>query len=195
MTLAKANRHDAMLGTPRLAGSSSSLVELLAPQADRAVWHVLHTRSRQEKTLARTLDAAGVHCYLPLVDQVRFHGHRKSTVSIPLFSTYVFMHGTVEQTYTAVSTKRIANVIPVPDQAGFAWDLQQIRIALDGGAALQPTDYLHIGRRVRVTAGPFKDIEGLIEDRPRPDRLILQIDTLGRAASLEIDASLLQPVE
>ncbi len=185
-----ATRRDASRGV-----TPASVVELHAPEATRGVWHVLHTRSRQEKALAKTLEAAGVQCYLPLVDQVRFHGHRKKTVALPLFSTYVFMHGTVEATYTAISTGRVANVIDVPDQSGFARDLQQIRMALSGGATLEPTDCLRIGRRVRVTAGPFKDIEGLIEDRPRLDRLILQIDTLGRAASLEIDASLLQPVD
>ena len=195
MTLAQDNRQNAMRGALAPVARPASIVELHVPEADLAVWHVLHTRSRQEKALVRTLDAADIHCFLPLVDRVRFHGHRKTTVSMPLFSTYVFMHGTVEQTYAAVSTKRVANVITVPDQAGFDRDLQQIRQALSGGAALEPTDYLCLGRRVRVTAGPFKDIEGLIEDRPRPDRLILQIDTLGRAASLEIDASLLQPVE
>jgi transcription antitermination factor NusG len=195
MSLAQVKQLDVMRGGTPHAITPASIVELHAPEAECGVWHVLHTRSRQEKALARTLDAAGLHCYLPLVDQVRFHGHRKKTVSLPLFSTYVFMHGTVEATYTAISTGRVANVIPVPDQAGFDHDLKQIRLALSGGATLQPTDCLSIGRRVRVTAGPFKDIEGLIEDRPRLDRLILQIDTLGRAASLEIDASLLQPVD
>ena len=46
-----------------------------------------------------------------------------------------------------------------------------------------------------MTAGPFRDIEGMIENRAKPDRLVLQIAALGRATSLEIDAGLLEPVE
>lgn len=158
-------------------------------------WHVLHTRSRQEKALARALDAANICYELPLAKRIRFHGHRKRIVTEPLFSSYLFVRGPKEVTYFAVSTKRVANVIPVHDQAAFEHDLEQIRLALSGGAELTPYDYLAVGRRVRVTAGPFKDVEGLIEDKPKPDRLILQIDVLGRAASLEIDAGLLEPME
>ena len=46
-----------------------------------------------------------------------------------------------------------------------------------------------------MTAGPFKGIEGVIEDRRSRDRLILQIYTLGRATALEIDPSLLEPLD
>jgi len=38
-------------------------------------------------------------------------------------------------------------------------------------------------------------LEGVVEQRGRADRLILQIHALGRATSLEIDAGLLEPVE
>lgn len=160
-----------------------------------SLWHVLHTRSRQEKSLARALHAAGIEYYLPVVDRVRFYGHRKRTVTVPLFSNYLFVNGPLEVAYFATSTQRVANVIPVLDQKGFESDLEHIRRALSGGADLSPYRYLEIGRRVRVTSGPFRDIEGLIENHHRPDRLILQIDTLGRAASLEIDASLLELVD
>lgn len=170
---------------PALSGNS----------AGESLWHVLHTRSRQEKSLARTLHAAGIEYYLPVVNRVRFYGHRKRTVTVPLFSNYLFVNGPLEVAYFATSTQRVANVIPVLDQKGFVSDLEQIRRALSGGADLSPYRYLEIGLRVRVTSGPFRDIEGLIENHHQPDRLILQIDTLGRAASLEIDASLLELVD
>jgi len=155
-------------------------------------WHVLHTRSRQEKAVARTLAAAGIHHELPLTKRVRFYGHRKREVLEPLFTNYLFMQGPPEAAWFALATKRVANVIAVHDQASFERELAHIRIALAGGADLQPHGFLTVGRRVRVTSGPFRDVEGLIEDTPKPDRLVLQIDVLGRAASLEIDAGLLE---
>jgi transcriptional antiterminator RfaH len=182
----------------RSAESPSRTVELAAagtPSVSAARWHVLHTRSRQEKALARTLAAAGIHHELPLTSRMRFYGHRKREVREPLFTNYLFMQGPPESAWFALATKRVANVIAVHDQATFERELGQIRIALAGGAELQPHGYLTVGRRVRVTSGPFKDVEGLIEDTPKPDRLVLQIDVLGRAASLEIDAGLLEPLD
>jgi transcription antitermination factor NusG len=160
-----------------------------------ARWHVIHTRSRQEKALARTLAAAGVEHYLPLIRHARYCGHRKRITHEPLFASYLFLFGAVDATYLAVATKRVANVIKVADQQRFVRELDQIRLALDNGAELSPYPYLKVGRRARVTAGPFRGIEGLIEEITRPDRLVLQIEALGRATSLEIDAGLLEPVD
>ncbi|MHC4429699.1 MAG: transcription termination/antitermination protein NusG, partial [Planctomycetota bacterium] len=158
-------------------------------------WHVLQTRSRQEKALARTLDAAGIEHYLPLTKRPRYRRGRKQFVEEPLFASYLFLHGPVEATYLAVATKRVANVIAVVNQSRLIDELDQIRRALDNGADLSSFGYLKAGRRARVSAGPFRGIEGLIEAWQKVDRLVLQIDALGRATSLEIDAGLLEPVD
>ena len=160
-----------------------------------AAWHVLHTKPRQEKAVARTLDAAGIDHYLPLLRRAAYYGRRKCLVDEPLFASYIFLRGTKEQAYFANTTKRIVNIIPVIEQARFEFELTQIRLALTGDAELSPYRYLEVGHRVRVRTGPFKNIEGLIESWAKADRLILQINTLGRAASLEIDASLLDPLD
>jgi transcriptional antiterminator RfaH len=163
--------------------------------APTACWHVVHTRPRQEKALARTLTAAGVEHYLPLHERVRFRGRRKIVVHEPLFPSYLFLLGPVEATWMAIETRRVANVISVADQTRFTHELDQIRKVLSAGAELGPYRFLEVGRRVRVTSGPFKDIEGLVEAWQKSNRLVLQIQALGRAASLEIDAGLLEPVD
>jgi len=158
-------------------------------------WHVLHTRARQEKAISRALTAAGIDHYLPLRKRMTYRGVRKCVVEEPIFASYLFLRGTLEATYFAVATKRVANVIHVADQERFVAEVRQIRRALDNGAELSPYGYLRVGRRVRVTAGPFHGIEGLIEDRAKPDRLVLQVAALGRATSLEIDAGLLEAAD
>jgi transcriptional antiterminator RfaH len=163
--------------------------------SEKICWHVLHTKARQEKALARNLDAAGIEHYLPLISRVRFRGPRKIVVREPIFASYLFMRGSIDMTYVAVATKRVAAVIPVTDQALFDRELAQIRLALTRGAELSPYRYLKVGRRVRVTAGPFRDIEGLVEAWRKSNRLVLQVQALGRATSLEIDAGLLEPVD
>ncbi|MEE9129320.1 MAG: transcription termination/antitermination NusG family protein [Phycisphaerales bacterium] len=158
-------------------------------------WHVLRTRSRQEKLIARVLRSAGIRHFLPLVRRVRCYGHRHRVVEQPLFACYLFLYGTVEDTYLATATKRIVEVIGVADQQRVAHELQQIQRAVAHGAELALYPYLHVGRRVRVRAGPFRGIEGLVEDSRKPSRLVLQVQTLGRATSVEIDAGLLEQVD
>lgn len=165
----------------------------LPPESPR--WHVVHTKSRQEKALSELLQASGVESFLPLVRKVRHYGHRRRVVEAPLFPSYLFLWGTPEATYIATGTKRAAGVVRVPDQLRLDRELQQIRLALEGDAELDPYPFLEKGRPVRVTGGPLRGVEGLIEDRRSPHRLILQIYTLGRATALEIDPSLVEPLD
>ncbi|MFW6058940.1 MAG: transcription termination/antitermination protein NusG [Phycisphaeraceae bacterium] len=162
---------------------------------DERRWFVLHTRSRQEKSLAADLHAMAIEHYLPLVQSVRYYGRRKATVQMPLFPGYVFLYGSIDQAYTADRTRRVAQLIPVTDQARFEQEVEAIRLAQACGAELDPYPYLCEGTWVEVRAGPFKGLRGVVENKRRPDRLLLQVEVLGQGASLEIDAGLLVPLE
>jgi transcription antitermination factor NusG len=164
------------------------------PPADLGSWHVLHTKSRQEKVVAADLAAMGIAHYLPLVRQVRYYGRRKAKVAMPLFPGYVFLRGSLEHVYAADRTKRIANIIPVNAQDQLDWELRNLHLALSQDAELTPFAYLKKGVRVEVRSGPFRGLQGVIEGRAAANRLILQVDLLGRAVSLEIDPALLDPI-
>jgi transcription antitermination factor NusG len=158
-------------------------------------WHVIHTKSRQEKSLAEQLAAAGIDHFLPLSREVRYYGRRKFAVELPLFPGYVFLRGTVEDWYFAERSGRVARVISVADQRRLDQDLANVKLALDRGAPLTPLAWLVNGVRVEVAAGPFKGIRGVVEGFLKDARLALQVDMLGRAAQLEIDRSLLRRVD
>jgi transcription antitermination factor NusG len=157
-------------------------------------WFVLHTKSRQEKAVADTLSAMGIAHFLPLTTQVRYYGKRKFTVELPLFPSYVFLRGSEMAAYESNRTKRIARIIHVFNQDQMDWELRNLYVAMENGASLDPFPFLTAGTRVEVRAGPFRGLQGVIDSRSKLNRLILQIDMLGRAVSLEIDAALLEPV-
>jgi transcription antitermination factor NusG len=177
------------------ASSGSVLVTQSITSESGLDWHVLHTRPRQEKAVAQVLHAAGVRHYLPTIRQVRQYGHRTRITHKPMFPSYLFLQGTRESVWFATSTHRVASVIAVTDQGRLITELEQLRLAQVGLADLDPYPYLKEGRRVRVLSGPFKGVEGLVDVRVRQDRLILKVDALGRAVSLEIDACLLESVD
>lgn len=166
-----------------------------APAGD-VLWYVLHTRSRQEKILAGELAGMGIEHYLPLVRRARVYGDRKAVVDEPLFPGYVFMRGTLDEAYRADRTRRVANIIRVPDQRRLVTELDQIRLALEREASLDPYPHLVRGVRVEVRSGPFRGLRGIIEEKGQDKRIIiLQVDVLGRAVSLEIGGEMVEPVE
>ena len=53
---------------------------------------------------------------------------------------------------------------------------------------------LRRGRRCRVRSGPLADMEGRIERRAGRTRFVVNVDILGQAAAVEIDADMLEPI-
>jgi transcription antitermination factor NusG len=157
-------------------------------------WFVLRTKSRQEKILANELRSRGIANFLPIINCTKYYGGRKATVELPVFPGYLFLRGDMDQAYDADRTRRVAQIIKVSDQERLDRELRSIYMALAGGAPLDPFPYLRAGVSVEVREGPFRGLRGVIEPGGRRDRLILQVEILGRAVSLEIDASLLDVV-
>jgi transcriptional antiterminator NusG len=164
--------------------------------ADRALerWRVLQVKSRQEKALARDLSGLGIRCFVPLYHRSRMWQSRRFETHVPLFPGYIFVHGSVEDAYRADQTRRVARIIEVADQRRLVLELNQLRLALEQGIALDPYPYFRQGVRVRVTCGPLQGLQGMVESRTRMDRLILQVDILGQAVSMEIDCSVLETI-
>jgi transcription antitermination factor NusG len=107
----------------------------------------------------------------------------------------MFLWGTMDQAYEADRTRKVASLIPVTDQDHLEWELGNIDRALAGDAKLEPHPPIAEGVRVRVRAGPFRDLEGVVKRYSKEDLLVLQVAMLGNAASLEIERSLLVPLD
>jgi transcription antitermination factor NusG len=183
---------DVSLPPPKAPSHHPATFEIVV--AVPGFWHVLHTRSRQEKALTESLAAMGIAVFLPLVDVTRSYGRRRTLVELPLFPGYVFLKGQLEDAYVADRTKRVAHIIPVVDQEKLTWELRNLSMALNARAPLDPYPFLRKGVRVEVRSGPLAGIQGIIESRLKRDRLSLQVDVLGQATSLEIDGALLEVI-
>lgn len=158
-------------------------------------WHVLHSKSRQERVLASVLTGMGIDCFLPLRKETHVHRGRRVQVQQPVFPGYVFLWGDVDEAYAADRTRRVAHVIRVNDQDRIEWELANLHCALVTQAPLEPFPALQVGVRARVRTGPFEGLEGVVASRIRPERLVLQVWTLGTATSLDIGGELLEVLD
>ena len=158
-------------------------------------WVVLHTRSRQEKALAEDLNTLGVPYFLPLLTAIRFYNGRKARVRVPMFPSYLFIRGEMEQAYQAEKTRRVVSIIKVSDPRRLSWELRNLALALSGDVTLDPFPGIVQGVRVEVVTGPFMGLQGVVVDRSHMDRVHLQVSMLGGGAALELDASVMKVVD
>jgi transcription antitermination factor NusG len=73
-------------------------------------------------------------------------------------------------------------------------EITAIQYAVNSGLEVRPHVFLTTGQRVRIEAGPFEGVEGLIVEIRKRHRLILAISLLQRAMSVEIDRAWVVPV-
>ena len=173
---------------------------LVWPQAEsirqfNGLWWVAHTKSRNEKALAHDLMAKNISYFLPMTWRVHRHSERTIKALLPLFTGYLFFCGNDNERVELLKTNRVANLIEVKDQESLIHELARFDQALRAGAPLTPHKYFNKGQWCRVIAGPLLGLEGIILQTRGDTRLLLQIDMLGQAASVEIDIVMVEPVE
>lgn len=158
-------------------------------------WHVAHTKARCEKAFAWDLYRAQTAYFLPMIQRVTFSGGRKRHGMRPLFPGYVFFIGDDATRLRALSTNRLCQVIAVSDQATLIHELMSLQRALDGKATLDPYPFAVVGRRCRITHGPFAGVEGVIDRREDTWRLVLRVTMLGQSVAMEVDAGELEETQ
>lgn len=158
-------------------------------------WWVAHTKSRNEKALAHDLISKGVSYFLPMTWKVRRKSRRTIKSLLPLFSGYLFFCGDENQRTELLRTDRVANLLEVKDQEKLLNELVQIERVLQTGVPLVPHKYIKIGQKCRVMAGPLMGLQGIVVTTKGASRLVLQVDMLGQAASVEIDINMIESVD
>jgi len=158
-------------------------------------WWVVHTRSRNEKALAQDLISKDISYFLPMSWKISRKSRRTTRSFLPLFSGYLFFCGKEEDRVELLKTNRVAHLIEVDNQQKLLDELVKVNQALQSGAPLTPHNYIKEGQRCRVIAGPLIGLEGIVVRSNNAIRLVLQIDMLGQAASVEIDVDLIEVLD
>jgi transcription antitermination factor NusG len=165
------------------------------PKDSSVAWWVLHTRARQEKSLARDLLHREIRFYLPTVRRRLLIRGRAVHSHVPLFTGYLFVHCSNEDRVRALMTNRVAQVLPVQDSQQLYRDLLNIKRLIDSRAPLTVEARLQMGQQVRIRSGALHGLEGIVVKRKLATRLVILIKMLQQGVSLEIDDYLLEPID
>jgi transcriptional antiterminator RfaH len=170
------------------------LLQRSASVAEDACWWVLHTRPRTEKALARRFVDLGSSFFLPLHERRWRNNGRWLTSYMPLFPSYVFLHGDSQRRLQAVQTNLVAQTLAVADQPRLQDDLERVLRLIRSGAPLTPEERLEPGNRVQIIKGPLAGLEGRVLRKGKQLRLLIEIQILQRGVSLEIESWMIQPL-
>ncbi len=158
-------------------------------------WSVAYCKPRQEKALAWDLCRREVNYFLPMVLRETSSGGRRRRNLYPLFPSYLFFSGGEAERLSILKTDRVVRLIEIgeSEQQRFREEIKALETALECFPdTLELYPRLVPGAQVRITAGPMKDIEGIVLQSHNKRKLWLGVSVLGVGATVEIHADLVE---
>jgi transcription antitermination factor NusG len=167
---------------------------------DEPHWYACHTRARHEKTVDALLRRAVIESYLPTTLRESRWKDRKKMVLFPLFPGYVFARFDLHQLTQVLCTHGVAAVVsargyPTPIPASEIETVRLVTSAVtDPGTELESAPLMSKGHWVRVTAGPFRGVEGVVVERRGRQRVLVGITAIGQGLEVDIGIADLAPI-
>lgn len=152
-------------------------------------WYALYTRSRYEKKVDKLLNEKGITSYLPLNEVYHRWSDRYKKVLLPLFSCYVFVFIALRDRFKVLQTDGAIQLVTfngkpatIPeDQINIIKRILVEKLNIDHANSFAP------GKQVKVIKGPLKGFNGTLIHRNNKNRLVIAIDGIKQALSIEID--------
>ena len=179
--------------TPVARTHSAALIAGLEPQLPTAYaeprWYAAYTSSNHEKRVAEQLAQRSVEHLLPLYQTVRRWKDRRVCLQLPLFPGYVFVRLALRDRLHVLQITGVSKLVGFngTPTALREEEIEALRTSLASGVRVEPHPYLTVGRLVRIKAGPFRDVEGVILRRKGCFRVVVSIHLLRQSIALDVD--------
>jgi transcription antitermination factor NusG len=158
-------------------------------------WYAVWTRSRHEQVVREQIEAKGVEVFLPTIPRWSRWKDRKKKIDWPLFPGYCFARFAARERLPILKCNGVVSIVsfdgepaPVPDI-----EIEGIRRLVTSDLQYDPCPLIHEGTVVEVTHGPLKGVVGRLVRKGSHARLVLTVDLIGQAVSVEVDAADVRP--
>ena len=160
------------------------------------LWNAIYTRHQNEKAVAENLMRFDFEIFLPTYHITRQWSDRKKQVTLPLFPGYVFVRTNFERRLQVLKTPGVYSMVTFSGEAAVIPDneIDGIRRAIDSKSRVQPHEFLRRGDWVRIKSGALSGVEGILVRKKAECRLVLSLERLGKAMSVEVDSSEIEPL-
>ena len=155
-----------------------------------SAWFAVKVKSRHEKMAARSLSSQHYETLLPLY-QHSFRSNRGLRHSEkPLFPGYVFAKFEADKRLPILKTPGVVEVVGFhgAPSAIDPVEIENLTRIVAARRRVFPSAIPAVGSRVRIESGPLSGVEGVLVGVRAQERLVVSVQLLQRAVSVEIDA-------
>jgi len=161
-----------------------------APEPDQQ-WFAIWVRSRHEQVVREQLEQKQIESFLPTVTRWSRWKDRKKKIDWPLFPGYCFARFDGRERLPVLKCTGVVNIISIEGEPAAIpeREIDGIRLLVESELAYDPCPMIHEGMLVEVVHGPLTGVVGRLLRKNEKARLVLSVDLIGQAASVEVDAA------
>jgi transcriptional antiterminator NusG len=159
-------------------------------------WFAVWTRSRHEQVVRTQLEEKHLPVFLPIISRWSRWKDRRKKIDVPLFPGYVFARFDPSERLDVLKCTGVVSIVsfngepaPVPDH-----EIEGIRALVESTLPYDPCPTIKTGARVEVVHGPLRGVIGRLTRKGSQSRLVLSVDLIGQAVSVQVDAADVQPL-
>lgn len=174
----------------------SDVQTMIAVDTQQPFWYAIHTRSRHEKVVRDQFGAKGITHLLPLHLKRSLWKDRVKMVEVPLFSGYIFGYFALQDRLQVLQTVGVVRLVglsgapePVPEE-----QIEAIRAMIENRLPYDPHPYIKEGMMVRVKRGPLAGTEGVLVEKKKHFRFVINVDLIQKSVAVDIDSADVEPV-
>lgn len=160
-------------------------------------WFLACTLPHREATAEMHLKLQGFRSFLPRHLKTVCHARKLRSINAPIFPGYLFVVLNLERdrwrsvnSTTGIATLFMAYDRPVPAPDGVVETLVR---STDKSGALQFTDALERGQKVRLVAGPFAQALGILDRLDDAGRVEVLLEIMGGEIRVRLARSWVEP--
>src|SRR6266404_9895264 len=159
-------------------------------------WYAAYTCAQHEKRVAAELGARELEHFLPLYSSVRRWKDRRVTLDLPLFPGYVFIRLALQERLRVLEVPGVVRLVGFNGEAAALPDeeMEILRSGLSQSLRAEPHPFLTVGRRVRITGGPFAGLEGVLKRKKSSVRVVVTLELIQRSVAVDVDVADVQAV-
>ncbi|MEC9274136.1 MAG: UpxY family transcription antiterminator [Candidatus Neomarinimicrobiota bacterium] len=157
-------------------------------------WIAVYTKSRHEQIVVNELSKKNIESYCPMFKERRQWSDRKKWVHFPLFRSYVFANIEIKENIYVLQTIGVNKIVKFQEKISIIPDqvIDNIKNIIEGGYNVEQADYFIKGDEVCVVSGPLKGLDGVVLDSRGTNKVIIKIEAIQQAFSVEISSGLLK---
>ncbi|MBD3225537.1 MAG: UpxY family transcription antiterminator [Caldithrix sp.] len=160
-------------------------------------WYAIYTRPKHENKVYDQLVEKDIEAFLPLVPRIRIWKDRKKKLMMPMFTSYLFAYFDYKNRFDVLHCKGVVKIVNFRGKPAVVpeWQISSLKRMLEFPDQIVVENYVRPGEIVRVIAGPFFGMQGMVKEIRGTNRLVVSIDGIMQAVSVGIDTAQVERVK